>query len=342
MSASEVHARLESALRDLRQAEQNAVLWFGEILRRQLYQELGYSSIQAYAAEEHGFTPSKTSQFVRLAGALAELPRLRQSVASGKLGWTKAREVAKVATPESEQQWITEAKRSTSRQLEQKVRASRQQTRRVGPKTGQTTLDLSGRVVDPSPIVTKVTVAVTFTAEQYARYEALLETIRKRASQGGSAVRGMNRAELLLAALNDLAENLETADSNRASTNPPYQVVVYTCKKCEAAEVQTNRGPQPVSAEVVQCDAQIHQPDQPSRSTIPPRIRQAALFRAGHRCETLGCSRTRFLEVHHCRPRSESGGNELENLQVLCSGCHQLAHRREGVQAVRRQSTGMG
>ena len=96
MSATEIHACLEAALRELQRAERNAVLLFGEILRRKLYRDLGYSSIQAYAAESLGFTPSKISQFVRLAGALEELPCLRRSVASGELGWTKAREVAKV------------------------------------------------------------------------------------------------------------------------------------------------------------------------------------------------------------------------------------------------------
>ena len=111
MSATEIHARLEAALCELQRAEKNAVLLFGEILRRKLYQDLGYSSIHAYAAESLGFTPSKTSQFVRLAGALEDLPRLRRSVASGELGWTKAREVAKVATPGSEERWIAEARR---------------------------------------------------------------------------------------------------------------------------------------------------------------------------------------------------------------------------------------
>ncbi len=121
MSANDIHARLEAALRELQLAEKNAVLLFGEMMRRMLYQDLGYSSIQTYAAEALGFTPSKTSQFVRLAGALEELPRLRRSVAAGELGWTKAREVAKVATPESEERWITEAERSSSRSLEEKV-----------------------------------------------------------------------------------------------------------------------------------------------------------------------------------------------------------------------------
>jgi len=55
----------------------------------------------------------------------------------------------------------------------------------------------------------------------------------------------MDRAELILAALNDLAEILAQGAETKAPSSPPYQVVVYTCQKCGKAEVQTGRGPKP-------------------------------------------------------------------------------------------------
>jgi 5-methylcytosine-specific restriction endonuclease McrA len=329
MSANEIHARLETALTALHQAEKNAVLLFGEILRRRLYRDLGYSSIQVYSAEALGFSPSKTSQFVRLAGALEELPQLRRSVAAGELGWTKAREVAKVATPASEVRWIAEAEQSSSRKLEQMVRASRKRARLAPQDAELPSLDLN----EPSPVLptdAPVSVNTKLTAEQYARHEALFETIRKRGNRKDSTVRGMDRAELLLTALNDLAEKLAQEPETKAVSSPSYQVVVYTCKKCGKSEVQTDRGPKPISTEIVQCDAVIKEPGKPNRSTIPPKARRAAMIHASHRCETPGCGRTRFLEVHHRRPRSQGGGNEPANLQVLCSACHQLAHRNGG------------
>ena len=326
MSANEIHARLEAALRELQQAEKNAVLLFGEILSRKLYLDLGYSSIQAYAADALGFTPSKTSQFVRLAGALEELPRLRRSVASGELGWTKAREVAKVATPKSEEKWIAVARQSSSRSLEQQVRAVRLRVRQAPQTVGQSTLDLAEPSSDPASLDIQITVNTKYTSEQYARREALLETIRKRAARKGSTVRGLDRAELILAALNDMAEKLAPGSESATASSSPFQVVVYTCKICGAAEVRTDRGAKSVSAAVAQCDAIIQETGRPNRATIPPKKRREALIRAGHRCETPGCERTRFLEVHHRRPRSQGGGNNATNLQVLCSGCHQLAH----------------
>jgi len=342
ISAAEIHTRLETVLTELQRAEKNAVLLFGEILRRKLYRDLGYSSIQAYAAESLGFTPSKTSQFVRLTGAREELPRLRQSVAAGELGWTKAREVAKVATPESEERWIAEAERSSSRKLEQTVQAARKQACQAPLAAGQSALDLADSLVDPLPTDVPIAACTNYTTEQYARYEALLETIRKRGNRKDSSVRGMDRAELILAALNDLAEILAQGAETKAPSSPPYQVVVYTCQKCGKAEVQTDRGPKPESAEVVQCDAVIREPGKPNRSTIPPKARQAAMVCAGHRCETPGCGRTRFLEVHHHRPRSLGGGNEAAKLQVLCSSCHQLVHRHGQSQPAHRRYERMG
>ena len=43
------------------------------------------------------------------------------------------------------------------------------------------------------------------------------------------------------------------------------------------------------------------------------------------------CSSKRFLEVHHLKPVSQGGNNDLINLMLLCSGHHKALHRREKV-----------
>ena len=35
-----------------------------------------------------------------------------------------------------------------------------------------------------------------------------------------------------------------------------------------------------------------------------------------------GCTSRKHLETHHNRPRSQGGGNEAENLSVVCHGHH--------------------
>lgn len=105
-SAREVDAELRRSLTEVETAQRNAVLWFADVLKRRLFQELGCSSIHQYAAERLGFSPARTSQFLELARALESLPELRRSLARGEVPWTKARAVVKVATPKTEAFWV--------------------------------------------------------------------------------------------------------------------------------------------------------------------------------------------------------------------------------------------
>jgi 5-methylcytosine-specific restriction endonuclease McrA len=46
-------------------------------------------------------------------------------------------------------------------------------------------------------------------------------------------------------------------------------------------------------------------------------------------CENPYCKFTRFLDVHHIVDEKDGGTNKMDNLIVLCSFCHDLAHRNE-------------
>ena len=110
--AAKVHSALKQSLQAMDDAHKCAVLWFGDIMRRRLFREFGHSSINQYAVQELGFSKSRTDDFVRLARKLENLPRVRDAVASGNLGYTKAREIVGVATPETQDTWLEAAKRS--------------------------------------------------------------------------------------------------------------------------------------------------------------------------------------------------------------------------------------
>jgi hypothetical protein len=200
LPAVEVEARLVSALGDLDTARKNAVIWFGEIVARKLYLEFGCSSIYHYASMRLGFSRARTAYFLRLCRSFEALPALKESVATGAVPWTKAREVVKVATPETESFWVEQARTTGRRELEQRVAATQgaaRSRRRApgqgellaangvdGPANGQAagTHDAVDGAADAavSP-VTEVPVTVSFqlSPEQYARYEAILERARK-------------------------------------------------------------------------------------------------------------------------------------------------------------------
>ncbi len=119
--AAKVHAILQRSLAVMDNAHQCAVLWFGEIMSRGLYRDLGHSSINQYAIQELGFSKSRTDDFIRLARQLEKLPSVREAVASGELGYTKAREIVSVATPETQDTWLKAAK-GTRKELVHEVK----------------------------------------------------------------------------------------------------------------------------------------------------------------------------------------------------------------------------
>jgi hypothetical protein len=267
---------------------------------------------------------AKTRQFVRLVQTLDDLPATREALDEGRLSWTKARTITRVATPKTEQGWVQAAAGTTSRELEAKVSRTRVRNRqerdRLRRHRGQAAMVLpSESSVQPQPVEVPVQVSVTLTPVQHARYQALLEKLNKQGHHG-------SRAELILEGLGALVENPETRDAGVS----PCHIIAYRCDTCNITMVN-NRPIADAAAEALTCDSIRVSPDPtvPNRATVPPSIRRAVMARDRHRCSTNGCTATRFLEVHHSTPRAAGGSNGMENLTTLCGACHRFAHERQ-------------
>ncbi len=313
------------ALKCRAQADHCAVLWFRDIYDRQLYKELGYSSIYLYGEKELGLSQSRTGDFKRLAEKLKELPALQKEMEEGKIGYTKAREIIKVAQPDNEDEWVGEAHKSTRDELAQKVKRAREDAemrRRSNPAQGQ--LLISPPLPTPAAAMThKVTLEMT--TAQLARYENLWEKLHKQ----GSVQIGSKKVEILLEAVVKLADSTGNTSKGKKPSASPVQIHVHQCPDCDKATITTNRGDVPLAKrelEHLSCDAQILESGKPNRATIPPSVKREVFSRAHHRCQTPGCRNTRFLEVHHIQSRNHGGSNNLENLKCLCSACHAQMH----------------
>ena len=362
--AAKVHASLRRSLAAMDEAHQCAVLWFGEIMRRRLYRDLGFSTINQYARQELGFSTSRTGDFIRLSRQLENLPAVREAVAAGQLGYTKAREIVSVATPETEACWL-EVARGTRKVLVYEVKKAKRAAR-VDPAQVEL-LPNAAPVAGPREL--PVRFAVDLTPEQEARRAALVERLHK---LGGVPA---DRAELMLEALAALVEMKEdetaaavavadvadgTYPAHRAAkksahraakkiargvrrktakktprgvlaSRPPVQIHVHENRATGRMAVQTDAGERELGradAERMRCDAAVCEHGGRNTTTIAPRVRREVLARDRHRCRAPGCGRTRFLEVHHIVPRQRGGSNRSENLVTLCGACHRLWHER--------------
>jgi hypothetical protein len=330
LPAAAVDARLRAAARQLDLAEQDVVTWYAEMLRRRLYRDLGHSSMRQYATRVLGWSARRAADFARLASSLDTLPRIGRAVASGELGYTKAREVIKVASPETEQQWLEAATGSSRRELEEKVKRVQKkarQRRRSAPAAQAEMLPATNDapLADAAPS----TVSLRLTAEQRARYDALWQKL-------GRAPNADDLLEALAALIEERAgtsshatdsEQVDSGDACPRGHGTPVQIHVHRCPECEAMHAG-ERALDRADRERVECDAAVSVPGQRNTTTIPPRTRREVLARDRHRCRAPGCDHMRFLEVHHLVPRSRGGTNDPSNLITLCSACHRLWHER--------------
>jgi len=324
--AAQVHASLRSSLAALENAHQCSVLWFGEVMRRKLFRDLGHSSINQYAIQELGFSKSRTDDFIRLARQLENLPAVREAVASGELGYTKAREIVSVATPETQDEWLKAAK-GTRKELVNEVKKVKRAAK-VDPGQGEL-LPSAPTVVAPHEL--PVRFQVDLTPEQEARRSAMVERLHK---LGGVPT---DRAELMLEGLVALLETKELQSQKcprgHLESRPPVQIHVHENAATGRMTVHTDSGERELSkadAERMRCDAAVCEHGGRNTTTIPPRTRREVLARDQHSCRAPGCGRTRFLEIHHIVARQKGGGNDPENLVTLCASCHRLWHERGG------------
>ncbi len=322
LGASQAHIALKKSVEIMNQGQHCAVLWFGEIMRRELYRELGYSTMRAYALEELEFSSTKAGDFMRLARKLEELPAVKEEMATGKIGYTVAREIATVADPANEQDWLKEAQEKPRRELIAQVKHAKdvaKQNQKSDPNQGE----LMPR---PTPIVAatppSIRIGFELSAIQNARYEAALAKIGHRG----------DKAQLLLDMVEALASDMDIAPRG-ATASAPHQIHIHHCHECGQKSVQTPQGETQLTEtqyETACCDAEIHIPGKRNATAIPPRTRREVKTRDRYKCRRKGCQHTRHLHIHHIIPRADGGRNNIENLVTLCSACHDLWHERGG------------
>ncbi len=311
--ANTLHENLLANRRAHRQREHQLAVLLAEMADRRLYAELGYASVFDYADRVLDLPARQARDLIRIGRHLPDLPTLAAALADGHLGWTKAREVVSVATPETEAAWVARAVAVPSRVLEQQVARAR-----VGELPPE---------VPPDPERGPERRRVAFDI-QAADLEVLRQALGlMRAQLGVDAAEvddGVLVAELARQFLDRQAEPSDPPTGER------YRVVIQTCPECGDTHAPLDDVSDTVAAEAA-CDAEVIDmapgPTQ-ARSTrvIAPVLRKKLLNRAKWRCEVPGCCGRLWLDVHHLRARADGGGNGVRNLVVLCSGHHRAVH----------------
>jgi len=296
--------------------------WLLAALRSAAHVRLGYATFAEYVERLFGYAPRWTAEKLRVAEAVEELPQMDQALRDGALNWSALRELTRVATRNTEGEWIEASKGRSARQIEQLV---------AGHRPGD-------RPDDPAcPLTRKHVLRLELSADAMAAYKEAIAKLQRDA--GGR----LDEEEALLQMARQVLGG--PTDQGRAS----YQIALTVCDRCGRGWQQGRGELMEVGPEVVEmagCDAQRigdpHVGPKPTRAEqdIPPAVRRQVMRRDQGRCHVPGCRSTLFLDLHHIRARSEGGPHDADNLIALC-GAHHRAHHR-GLLIIEGQlSTGM-
>jgi len=298
--------------------------WLIRALRAGAHLRLGYGSFREYVERLFGYSARLVQEKIRVAEALEELPELSRQLEHGSISFSAVRELSRVATMATEQEWLAAARGRSIREVEELV---------SGHHPGSLPDDA------PDPRAKRHVLRLEVSGEVLATFREAMARVRRDAGESLDD----DTAVLLLC-----REALEgPRDDGRSS----YQVALTICERCQRG-MQQGRGELiEVGQEVValaECDGQHMGPIQhahvgapadasaavgaePTRATqtIPPALRRAVARRDQGRCRVPGCRHAVFTDVHHLKPRADGGANTLENLVTLCSAHHRAIHRGE-------------
>jgi hypothetical protein len=325
------HQTLSALARERAQLDGREAGWLLRARRVGVHRHLGYGSFAEYVERLFGYGPRVTEDRLRTAEALESLPQLSGALSEGRRCWSAVRELARVATPQTEAEWLEAALGKTARQIERLV----------------SDRDRGDRPGDPErPALRRHVLRFEVAAETLATFREALGELRRR---GGERLD--DDAALLALARTVLGG---PGDPGRAS----YQIAASVCECCGRAAQQAAGQLlelDPAVSDMMACDAQhvgsvgenaaardgenaepggadpvthvggpsapparaaaTHvggpsgppPPQAPRRKaeratqTIPPAGRRRVLARDAGRCVVPGCRHATFVDVHHFR-----------------------------------------
>jgi hypothetical protein len=86
-----------------------------------VHRRFGCASLAEYVERRLGLSARELREKLRVARALETLPALAEALRDGAQSWSAVRELTRVATPETEAEWLAFSRGRTVRQLERKV-----------------------------------------------------------------------------------------------------------------------------------------------------------------------------------------------------------------------------
>ena len=285
---------------------------------------------------------------LRVAHALAELPKISERFDKGQLSFSKVRAITRIADKSNEDYLLMIADHGTAHHVEKLVSKYRTAKRlqdvdivRAQYNNREMThyYDHDGCLVIKARLPAEQGALIVKALEMAMDIQFQDNEITAVTSEIESETEPTPIAARRADALADIAETYMNNNESSGSTADRYQVMVHVHPKGTSTAVTSSIEDGPgVSLETsrrIACDSSVvcikeDENGEPlsigrrSRS-IPPSMRRALQAR-DKGCRFPGCTHTRFVDGHHIKHWADCGDTSLDNLVMLCRHHHHLVH----------------
>ena len=332
------------------------LLMVAELDRREAWATWECRSMVHWLGWKCGIDRRTGRDHVRVARALAELPRITEAFAGGTITYSKVRALTRVATPATEADLLDIARNASASQLDRIFAAyNRLREASIGTTVeralqvrhhadGTVTITVRRCPADTAAVVLAAVDAAlsdvpaelgdTYAARQVdALHLVALAFVAPDVHTGRrvDANLDIRSTDLVGAAPNrtEPDEPREPDETDAGSAEPPAARTIEALLDSLAIDVEL--------AEELLCDASVFVAVTDADGTvrfvkrakaIPTAARRKAEQRDDRQCRWSGCTNRRWLHVHHIAWRSRQGDHATENLVMLCPFHHRAVHRR--------------
>src|SRR5678815_2546095 len=129
-----LHERLQGIARRRAELDAEEARCLREAHDLKLWRRLGYAHMNEYLERELGYAPQAGIERLRIAQALATLPQIEARLGDGSLAYSAVRELTRVATADTELDWLAKARGKNLREIEAMVSGRKRGDRPTDPK----------------------------------------------------------------------------------------------------------------------------------------------------------------------------------------------------------------
>ena len=306
MNQNQIVNHLKTLVSEERKITSEILKLLQQVESQKIFAKHGYSNLFEFCMKELGYSEGAAQRRISAMRLIKELPEVEEKIVSGSISLSVA----------SQAQSFFRKKKSLNKTLgrEQKIEVLKQLENSSSRQSEKLLLDLEPELLskDRERLITPEHLEIKITVER-----EFIENIEKLKDLLSHQMPFASTKDILAYALKELVKRKDPRE--RVSVKASCNIVPPT----SAAHVSaTNKST----------------PEMPAINKrnryIPKDVKQYVWQKSNGTCSYVNsqtgqkCTATRFLEIDHIHPKSRDGGNNPENLQLLCDTHNRLKSDR--------------